>query len=830
MQASQFDSKLITKYFKNQVPPSDNSPFTDSYFKPNKSSLYALGPDDKPLDEKQYNNNYASFDSLDSTWKRASELFSDYSIFIDKIEVDDVKQGSIGNCYFLSALAALAGYPGLISLLFRTKEANKNGYYEVVLFIDGEWQIVILDDYFPVSNKDNSFLFCKPNSCELWAILLEKAWAKVNGGYLNTVGGICGEAIHALSSFPYESLSFDRMTIDDTWNKLYQASKDNHIIGAGTSQNTALEFLGLVKGHAYTVVSLEKFNDSKGVESRLVKLRNPWGKTEWNGRWSDDSEEWTPEIKHLLKFENVDNGIFWMPIEDFWKYFSNADIAYMCCDSNNIGHVIEDFNLIKEPLLFNFEITAESTYSISVMANSSRATRTLVNNKFGFALVVVKEKDDGSLEIVKGDSSYKYAFSNDSLHHYGELKEGKYKLWIYASGFSHNDSKRLTVKIISKDIQNFELSGVDNDGNWLEKVCYDYFLQNKLSQVNTDCFFNRYNELSKILNFHVFIAYNNRTLKTIDVQFGFNLFYLLNMEVLGKKYLIKENNNLKVIVPPKQGLAVFIIPCNNYSHNYHPYYTDSIFNDSDLSRMLVKSDSPVDTKSMGYYYSYKMKTMFSLTRTEALAHIGKSTLAELYSTNKFDEKIYKILSTLEVDSEFDAPGLIWNKIDINDTLYIGQMGTNGKMNGIGCLKNTYSTYFGFFKDGVLIKGKEYTSDIYGKGELQKVYDGYFNENRKYHGKGKTFMTDYNGACSKLFDGVFENGLKVNGLEDIYAQRLWRGNYSNGKKHGPGIIFFVNNGMGMNIEYEWDSELKEIPYYTSDDNLIHLDANEFKFFE
>jgi hypothetical protein len=28
---------------------------------------------------------------------------------------------------------------------------------------------------------------------------------------------------------------------------------------------------------------------------RFVKLRNPWGKTEWSGRWSDGSKEWTSE-------------------------------------------------------------------------------------------------------------------------------------------------------------------------------------------------------------------------------------------------------------------------------------------------------------------------------------------------------------------------------------------------------------------------------------------------------------------------------------------------------------------------------------------------------
>jgi len=30
---------------------------------------------------------------------------------------------------------------------------------------------------------------------------------------------------------------------------------------------------------------------------RLVELRNPWGSGEWTGAYSDNSPEWTPELK-----------------------------------------------------------------------------------------------------------------------------------------------------------------------------------------------------------------------------------------------------------------------------------------------------------------------------------------------------------------------------------------------------------------------------------------------------------------------------------------------------------------------------------------------------
>ena len=42
----------ITKYFKNQVPPTDmTSSFTDNYFPPNENSIRALDKDGKLIDQ-----------------------------------------------------------------------------------------------------------------------------------------------------------------------------------------------------------------------------------------------------------------------------------------------------------------------------------------------------------------------------------------------------------------------------------------------------------------------------------------------------------------------------------------------------------------------------------------------------------------------------------------------------------------------------------------------------------------------------------------------------------------------------------------------------------
>ena len=116
--------------------------------------------------------------------------------------------GIITNSYFLSAIYVLCKYPHLISKIFVTNEYNKdNCFFELLLFIDGEFQIIFLDDYFPCIKGTSVFYFSKPTSFELWLMLLEKAWAKVNGGYGNILIGNSSEVFRFLTGFFSEQIN-----------------------------------------------------------------------------------------------------------------------------------------------------------------------------------------------------------------------------------------------------------------------------------------------------------------------------------------------------------------------------------------------------------------------------------------------------------------------------------------------------------------------------------------------------------------------------------------------------------------------------------------------
>jgi len=84
---------------------------------------------------------------------------------------------------------------------------------------------------------------------------------------------------------------------------------------------------GIVPGHAYTLIAAVEVKNKMGEDEKLVKMRNPWKKGEWNGRYNDKSDDWTPELKKKLEFVDEDDGIFWMPYSDMCVAFSVIDIC-----------------------------------------------------------------------------------------------------------------------------------------------------------------------------------------------------------------------------------------------------------------------------------------------------------------------------------------------------------------------------------------------------------------------------------------------------------------------------------------------------------------------
>lgn len=70
-------------------------------------------------------------------WKRITDIVKSPVLIAPKIQPNRVVRGSLGDCYFLSALAALAEQEGAIRTLFGNQEYTPSGIYRILAKIHG---------------------------------------------------------------------------------------------------------------------------------------------------------------------------------------------------------------------------------------------------------------------------------------------------------------------------------------------------------------------------------------------------------------------------------------------------------------------------------------------------------------------------------------------------------------------------------------------------------------------------------------------------------------------------------------------------------------------
>jgi hypothetical protein len=241
----------------------------------------------------------------------------------------DVHQGSLGDCWFLSAVACVAARRELIEQLFQFSDESA-GCYVVRFYKDGKNVDVGIDDFFPLAFGTKPLFADSGTREKVWVQVLEKAYAKLHGSFAAIDGGYVQDALVDLTGGSGNTLQLHsdegkgQVADGSFWAKLRKIAAQGHLLGAGSNQgsDTDKDDGGIVLGHAYSILRVEEI---AGLQ--LLQLMNPWGGSEWTGKWSDGDSGWTPTLKEQLGYESKEDGVFWMAFSDFLLHFSNI---YVC--------------------------------------------------------------------------------------------------------------------------------------------------------------------------------------------------------------------------------------------------------------------------------------------------------------------------------------------------------------------------------------------------------------------------------------------------------------------------------------------------------------------
>jgi calpain-15 len=378
-------------------------------------------------------------------WMRPDEIFGKgkFKIFCDSIEPNDIKQGELGDCYFLSTLASIAEKPARIRKLFETEEVNEQGMYGIKVCDKGEWKTVIIDDLIPCRHNTKQPVFTKGNGNEIWVLLLEKAWAKLYGGYAKIEAGLTRESLHDLTGGPAKTFMTGDPKVsgskvnEDIWAEIKTAEEKDFIMTCGAGDlmegQDILSTTGLVGSHAYSLLSAMEVTDKSGKVIRLLKIRNPWGQSEWTGDWSDNSPLWTSELKTKVGLENRDDGIFFMAYEDFLTYFTDIQVCKVHDD-----YIYKSLKITSSPThatYLKLTIRKAGHYYITANQESKRKYLESEGYKYSEVAIVLAKKNGKGFEYVEG-----FQRSDKEVWTEGELAPGEYIVYVKVDWYKKQDN------------------------------------------------------------------------------------------------------------------------------------------------------------------------------------------------------------------------------------------------------------------------------------------------------------------------------------------------------------------------------------------------------
>jgi len=268
-------------------------------------------------------------------WLRPSEISADFELFVDGIDEGDVCQGALGDCWFLSAMSvfAVSGNEQIQNLF--VGRYPEQGFYQLRFYKEHKWRVITIDDRIPCNAQGKPvFARCKDLN-EMWVPLIEKAYAKLHGSFEAIESGIPTEGLVDVTGEASET-GHDIKASTEMWNKLIDNMNQSFLMGCssvrkgGTDKAEDASSSGILQNHAYGILLVEEFQGKK-----LVRVRNPWGRFEWKGRWSDGSKEWQkhPEIGKHFNYVDADDGTFFMEWKDFCKEFNRLYTVRLMTDT-----------------------------------------------------------------------------------------------------------------------------------------------------------------------------------------------------------------------------------------------------------------------------------------------------------------------------------------------------------------------------------------------------------------------------------------------------------------------------------------------------------------
>lgn len=344
-------------------------------------------------------------------WKRPNELTKNPCFFVGGESRFDIKQGALGDCWLLAAMANLTLNHNLFQYVVPIEQDFQKSYAGIFHFRFwqyGRWIDIVIDDRLPTIDGE-LVLTQSASKNEFWSALLEKAYAKLYGSYEALSGGSTSEGMEDFTGGLAEYFDLQKAP-RDLYSYMTKAQKYNTLMGCSIAADPSVTEArldnGLIRGHAYSITLVRKVEINTPLKTgkvEMLRIRNPWGtKDEWRGAFADWGRQWklvTEEEQKALNLTFNADGEFWMTYLDYIRNFQFMEM----CHINQ--QALED---VPNDAKFNWHIyqfEGEWSTKNNTAGGCPNYERTYDNNQQFFFTIQNAASDNDSDEESKGKAT-----------------------------------------------------------------------------------------------------------------------------------------------------------------------------------------------------------------------------------------------------------------------------------------------------------------------------------------------------------------------------------------------------------------------------------------
>lgn len=279
--------------------------------------------------------------SNNTEWNPANTVWLDKGdYFEDVAELTDPVQGSLADCYYISALCSVAwARPyAIINATSPSRDKDEESPLHQVPFYNSKGAIenVVVGEAVPCSSSTKNILYgSSADSGEIWPAVMEKAYAKWKTGtttdkpnFLSIEYGdpveACRQLIGGTKTYKYtSSMTASQITKFVKSNSLSCRTFNPMVAWTPSRQPSGCDYskAHIVANHAYSILGWDSYGGSC-----YIVLRNPWGT--YHGVLDCLTGSYSGMINSKWNYFTYGrNGIFAMKVDTFKKYFYGLGVV-----------------------------------------------------------------------------------------------------------------------------------------------------------------------------------------------------------------------------------------------------------------------------------------------------------------------------------------------------------------------------------------------------------------------------------------------------------------------------------------------------------------------